>query len=345
MKSMQLTGIRQMEMREEAEPTLERSGDVLLAVGCVGVCGSDVHYYTTGRIGSQVVQYPFPVGHEFAGTVIKTGADVTALRVGDRVAVDPAMWCGTCDQCRAGRFHTCRNLRFLGCPGQAHGCLAQRVVMPAASCCRIADSMTLEQAALAEPLSIGLYAAELASLPDSASVGILGCGPIGLSVLLAVLAQGPFRIYATDTLDVRLDHALRQGARWAGNPDRMDVVREIQEREPLLLDVVFECCGQQDALDQALAILKPGGRLMLVGIPEVDRVSFSIDLLRRKEICIQNVRRQNECVQPTLDMMRQGRISADFMVTHRFPLERAKEAFDLVAEYDDGVLKAMIEVG
>jgi threonine dehydrogenase-like Zn-dependent dehydrogenase len=123
------------------------------------------------------------------------------------------------------------------------------------------------------------------------------------------------------------------------------VVAEIQKREPLLLDAVFECCGQQEALDQAVRLLQPGGKLMLVGIPEVDRVSFEIDLLRRREIRIQNVRRQNECVPETLEMVQTGRIAPDFMVTHRFPFERTPEAFDLVSAYADGVVKAMIMLG
>ena len=110
------------------------------------------------------------------------------------------------------------------------------------------------------------------------------------------------------------------------------------------LDVVFECCGEQSALDQAVALLKPGGKLMLIGIPSVDRVSFAIDSLRRKELCLQNVRRQNDCTKATLDMVAGGELRVDFMATHRFPFARTPEAFDLVANYRDGVVKAMIEM-
>ena len=344
MKAAVLTGIRQMELRDVADPRIENDTDVLLKVGSIGVCGSDVHYYTTGRIGSQVVKYPFCVGHEFAATVVETGRQVKGLKPGDKVAVEPAMSCGTCDQCKVDRRHTCRNLHFLGCPGQAEGCLSEYIVMPAACCYRVEIDTTLERAAIVEPLSIGLYAVKTSVPMEGARVAILGAGPIGLSVLLAARLGKAGTIYVTDKIDARLQAAGRAGAMWTGNPEKLDVVAEIAKRESLLLDVVFECCGQQEALDQAVNLLKPGGRLMLVGIPEVDRVSFAINTLRRRELCIQNVRRQNACVQPALDLIENGTINVDFMITHRFPLDQAKAAFDLVADYRDGVVKAMINL-
>jgi L-iditol 2-dehydrogenase len=344
MKTVVLTGIRQMEMREAPKPEIGKDTDVLLKVESVGVCGSDVHYYVSGRIGGQVVSYPFRVGHEFAATVTAVGRKVKRVKVGDRVAVEPAMSCGKCDQCRSGRRHTCRKLRFLGCPGQAEGCLAEYVVMPQECCYPVKKKTTFDQAALAEPLSIGIYAVRLAAPLKIERMAILGSGCIGLSVLLAARNQGIKKIYVTDRIDVRLAAARKAGATWTGNPYGEDVVSAISEREPLLLDAVFECCGQQEALDQAVRMLKPGGKLLIVGIPETERISFPIDTIRHREICIQNVRRQNECVQPAVDLIEGGKIKVDFMVTHRFPLERAKEAFELVANYRDGVVKAMINL-
>jgi L-iditol 2-dehydrogenase len=344
MKAVVLTGIRKMELCDIPAPKIEKDTDVLLKVGSIGVCGSDVHYYTTGRIGSQVVKYPYRVGHEFAATVAEVGRRVKGLKPGARVAVEPAMSCGKCDQCRAHRRHTCRVLRFLGCPGQAEGCLGEYIVMPAECCYRIKIETSLEQAAIAEPLSIGVYAVERSVNMKGARIGILGAGPIGLSILLAAGTKQVGRAFVTDKIDARLEAAQRAGASWTGNPTKQDMVVEITKQEPQLLDAVFECCGQQEALDQAVALLKPGGKLMLVGIPEVDRVSFAIDLLRRREICIQNVRRQNECMQPALDLIEKGKVNVDFMITHRFSLEQAKDAFDLVADYRDGVVKAMINL-
>jgi L-iditol 2-dehydrogenase len=341
---MMLTGIRKMELNDAPTPAIVHDTDVLLRMTRVGVCGSDVHYYTEGKIGSQVVQFPFTVGHEGAGIVERVGAAVTRVKAGDRIAIEPAMPCGQCDQCRVGRPHTCRKLRFLGCPKQAEGCLSEYLVMPEACCLPIPDAMSFDQAAISEPLAIGVYAVKRSIPMAGATIGILGAGPIGLSVLLPARAQGASRIFITDKIDARLALARRAGADWAGNPDTGDVVADIAAREPAQLDVVFECCGKQEALDQAIELLKPGGKLMLVGIPPtLERVSFLIDKLRRKEICIQNVRRQNHCVQPALDMIARGDFNVDVMVTHRFPFARTKEAFDLVAGYQDGVVKAMID--
>ncbi|MCX7003212.1 MAG: alcohol dehydrogenase catalytic domain-containing protein [bacterium] len=342
MQVIKLTGIRAMQMLSVPEPALARDRDVLVRMRAVGVCGSDIHYYTSGRIGRQMVQYPFAVGHECAGEIVRVGAAVTRLKPGDRVAVDPAMPCGVCDQCRAGRPHTCRALRFLGCPGQAEGCLAEYLVLPEQCCFSIKDTMTFDQAAASEPLAIGVYAVSMSMPVRGARIGILGFGPIGMSVLLAAMAHGADKIYGSDKLDERLAIARAAGATWAGNPQRRDIVADVQRQEPALLDTVFECCGDQAALDQALLLLKPGGTLMLVGIPEVDRVSFSIDELRHREIRIQNVRRQNDCVQRALDLIDQRQINIDAMVTHHYPFARTQEAFDTVAAYRDGVMKAII---
>ncbi|MFW6371879.1 MAG: zinc-dependent alcohol dehydrogenase, partial [Bacteroidota bacterium] len=337
MKAMMLTGIRKMEMKEIPEPMVVHDNDVKIKLSTIGVCGSDVHYYTTGKIGSQIVQYPFPVGHEAAGIVAETGASVTNVKPGDRIAIDPAMPCWECDQCLAGRPHTCRNLRFLGCPAQAEGCLKEYIVMPDTSCFPIDDRLTLDDAAISEPLSIGVYAVNQSVSMKDAKIGILGFGPIGMSVLLPALARGASRIYVTDKIEDRLALAKKTGATWTGNPDKQDIVKDITGIEPGMLDVVFEACGQQDAVDQAVDLLKPGGKLMIIGIPEFDRWSFSVDKLRHKEITITNVRRQNESVDEALEMIASGEVDIKPMITHRFSFEQTKEAFDLVSNYQDGV--------
>jgi len=343
MKSMKLTGIRQMELMEVPKPNLVNDNDVLIRMKTVGVCGSDVHYYVSGKIGNQIVQYPFAVGHEGAGIVEKVGSKVTMVKPGDRIAIEPAMNCGECDQCKAGRPHTCRKLKFLGCPGQAEGCLSEYIVMPEHCCLQIRENMTFDQAAISEPLAIGVYAVKQSIPMSGAKIGILGAGPIGESVLLPAIASGASKVYVTDKIDARLTLAKQNGAFWTGNPDKIDVVAAIKMEEPLLLDVVFECCGKQEAFDQAIEILKPGGKLMVIGIPEFSRWSFSVDEARHKEICIQSVRRQNHSTEVALEMINEGIVNVDNWATHRFQLNNAKTAFDLVADYKDGVLKAMID--
>ena len=215
--------------------------------------------------------------------------------------------------------------------------------MPEANCYRIPDTMTLDQAATVEPLSIGVYAVSLSIPMPGSTVGILGAGPIGLSVLLPARAQGASRIYMTDKIDARVQMALRAGADWAGNPDTEDVVEAITRQEPELLDAVFECSGDQAAMDQAIQLLKPGGMLLLIGIPGAqNRVSFDINLLRRKEIRIQNVRRQNQCVQRAIDLITAEAVNVDVMITHHLPFTQAQEGFDMVADYREGVVKAIL---
>jgi L-iditol 2-dehydrogenase len=343
MKSMVLTGLGAMKMVEVPDPVLVNDDDVLIKMDRVGVCGSDIHYYATGKIGIQVVKYPFPVGHEGGGTVVKVGPAVTRVKPGDQIAIEPAMPCWKCDQCLAGRPHTCRKLRFLGCPGQADGCLSELLVMPETSCFPLHPGMNLDDAALSEPLAIGVYAVRQSVPMAGSSVGILGFGPIGMSVLLPAQAQGAGSIYVTDKVPERLAMARNFGAHYAGHPDQENVVDEISRRVPPLLDVVFECCGQQEAVDQAIDLLKPGGKLMIIGIPGFSRWSLPVDKCRHKEITITNVRRQNHALQPTLDMMHDKVIDASGMITHRFSFDQTPEAFELVHQYADGVMKAMIE--
>ena len=343
MKAMALTGIRRLEPLEVPDPRITRDTDVLVRIRAVGICGSDLHYFKEGRIGDQVIEFPYTVGHECAGVVEEVGRGVTALERGDRVAIDPAMPCWHCDQCRDGRHHTCRALRFLGCPGQAAGCLSERLILPETSCFPIPESTTFERAVISEPLAIGIYGARKSIPIEGKRIGILGAGPIGLSVLLPARFQGAEKVYVTDRIAERLALARKAGAAWTGNPEEEDVVQAVRAREPLLLDAVFECCGRQEAIDQAIEMLKPGGKLMIIGIPEVSRLSFAVDTMRHKEICIYNVRRQAHCVQPTLDMVDRGEMNVDIMITHHFPFEKTREAFDLVDGYRDGVVKAMIE--
>lgn len=343
MKAMRLTGIRQMEMMEIPEPVISGPKEVKIKLRVLGICGSDIHYYISGRIGSQVVEYPFAVGHECAGIVVETGPAVKNVRPGDLIAVEPAMPCWECDQCLSGRHHTCRNLKFLGCPGQAEGSLMEYIVMPEESCFPLPPKLNADHGAISEPLAIGVYSVRKAGEIKGLSAGILGFGPIGMSVLLAAKAGNIGQVFITDKIDERLMIAEKEGVSGIFNPLGRNITSEINNALPGGLDIVFECCGQQEAIDQALEILKPGGKLIVVGIPEFEKWSVDADKSRRKEISFQFIRRQVDCVQPCIDMMESGQIRIERMVTHRFPFSRTKEAFDLVAGYGDGVMKAMID--
>ena len=345
MKAQMLTALRRIELKEIPRPRVQGPTDVLLKIKYVGVCGSDVHYYETGRIGSQVVEYPYQVGHECSAVVVEVGSAVTSLAAGQAVVVEPAVSCHMCDQCRAGRPHTCRKLKFLGCPGQLPGCLSEYLVMPAECCFPIDGKITLQQGVLCEPFAIGVYAVQQSAVGMSMKVGVLGAGPIGLSCLAAAKAEGVQTAYVTEIIPERMAIAQQAGADWVGSPRTEDVVGAVMQREPEGLDIVYECAGQQETLDQAVEMLKPGGKLMIIGIPREDRVSFCPDLIRRKEITLINVRRQNHCTQKAIDLVAQKKVDLDFMITHTFDFEQTAEAFEVVAGYRDGVVKALIKVG
>ena len=221
--------------------------------------------------------------------------------------------------------------------------MCEYIVMPDDCCFPIGDRITFAQGVLCEPLAIGVYAVKQADLPENAEIAILGAGPIGLSCLVSARAENANACYVTEKIDERIKIAEENGATWVGNPNKEDIVKEILNRQPAGMDVVFECAGQQETIDEAVELLKPGGKLMLIGIPRTERISLMIHKIRRKEITLINVRRQNKCTQTCIDLIASGKISVDFMITHRFKLEQTKDAFDMVAEYRDGVVKALIE--
>jgi L-iditol 2-dehydrogenase len=343
MKAAFLTGVRSLEVREVAAPRVTRDDDVLVRSRAVGVCGSDLHYYLSASVGSDRVSYPFIPGHECAGIVEEVGRDVVRVKPGDAVVIEPAVSCGTCDQCRTGRPHTCRKLLFLGHYGELTGGMAEFVLAPERNCVPLPAKMRVVQGTLAEPLSIALYAAGLAGSVRGKTSAVLGAGPIGLCVAMVLKADGTGALFMTEKVEARVQAARTAGADWAGNPEREDVVAEILGRESLGLDIVVECCGDQAALDQAVALLKPGGTLVVVGISLEPRVSFDSGKLRRKEIRVQSVRRQNKCLERAVGMIHAGRVKVDFLATHFFKLGEAREAYETAAARRDGVIKAIVE--
>ncbi len=340
MKTVKITGIQQVEVVNASSEQTLKANEVKVAVKTVGVCGSDIHYYKEGNIGSQIVDFPWGVGHEGAGQIVEVGAQVTTLKSGDRVAIEPNMYCGECSECRKGRQHTCLNQRFLGCPGQVEGCMVEYINLPSYCCEKVPENISFQLAAFAEPLSIGLYAFKLSEMSQQENnIAILGSGPIGLSVLASCLKNKQTKLAVTDLLGYRIEFAKAVGAKLACHPTEEDQIMDFVD---VGYDIVFECCGKQEALDQALRILKPGGKLVFVGIPETQSLSYNMDLMRRKEICVQNVRRQNNCFTEAIQMIAEDPGYFEQMITHNYSVNEADEAFKCVAEYSNNVIKAMV---
>src|SRR4030043_258215 len=224
MKAAVLTALNKMERWDVEQPKIQKDTDVLLKVEKVGICGSGVHSYETGRVGSQVVEYPYIIGHECSATVQAVGNSVTRVKVGDEVSVGPAVSCYNCVQCKMGRENTCYNLRFLGTPGQGGGCLCEYIVMSQECCYPTKGALTFEQAVLCEPLSIAAYSVERARVPKNANIAILGAGPIGLCTFVSAKAKDINTCYMTEKIPERVDTAKKAGATWVGNPDKQDIV-------------------------------------------------------------------------------------------------------------------------
>lgn len=357
MKAAKLIEPRKIALFEDNQPSLKSAKEVLLRIVQVGICGSDLHYFRHGAIGDQVVEFPFTIGHEGVAIVEEVGKGTKRLRTGDKVVFNPAISCGQCDQCLEGRPHTCRQLKFLGCPGQLEGCLQEFIVMPEENCFLIPEDL-FPLAVLVEPLAIALYGAQRAGQIKQKSVIILGCGPIGLGLLLHCHLSGAKTIAATDKVPARLEAARRFGAHWVGHPDQQDVIKELTDflfsnfRRPFgelssqasQFDLAFDCCGDQQALNQALSLLKPGGKLIIIGIPETNQISFDPHLLRRKEITIDHVRRQNNFFPQAIEFLQENKERLASLITHHFSLEEVQKAFELTANYEDGVIKTVVEI-
>jgi len=309
-----------------------------------GVCGSDIHSYKDGRIGCIEVTFPMIIGHECSAVVEKVGKAVKKVKPGDRVAVEPAVTCGECEACLIGRQNLCKDVRFLSLPGDLEGCLKEHMVMPEANIFRLPDELSFEDGVMLEPLSVCAHAVNLSGIKPGDSIAVLGSGPIGLLTMEVANASGAALSFATDIVKERVEMASRLGATYSFNPNETDVVREILgATDGRGVDLAFECAGEQDTINQGLEILRPGGKFVLIGIPGgAPQYLFDTDILRRKELTFGYVRRQVHHVERAIRLVEAGRIDVRTPVTHRFPLEKTNDAYELVSTYKDGVVKAII---
>lgn len=340
MKAAVLTAPRTLRIEDRPMPC-PKPGEVRIRVAAVGVCGSDVHYYQHGKIGTQTVQYPTLLGHEPSGIVEAVGEGV-GMAVGTRVAVEPAVPCGHCPQCLEGRSNICPHVRFLGTP-PIDGILAEYHCMPAHACIPIPDSMSLIEAALLEPFGVGAHAVALAGLRVGDTAAIFGAGPIGLVTLLAARAAGARAVYMTDLVPERLAMATRLGAKGVFPAHEGDPVAWLRaQTDGHGVDVAFEAAGVPETVWQACLGARIGGQAVLIGIPQEETGAIPMHECRRRELCIRHVRRSNREADRCLSMVTDGRIPLAPLATHTFGLEEVEAAFDLVQGYKDGVIRAMI---
>ena len=306
---------------------------MLLRVTATGICGSDLHSYQDGRIGDTVLKGPLILGHEFAGIVEAVGTNEMEgngrpLRRGSRVAVDPAQPCHRCDLCEQGHPNLCRRMHFCGLFPDS-GSLCEFMHVPARGCFPVPDTIDDEAAALLEPLGIALHAVNLAKVRTGDRVAILGAGPIGLLLIQTVKLAGASKIFVSEPHAWRRALAVKFGA--------------IPLQKNTEVNVAVEAAWGGDAIDQAVELVRPGGRVVLVGIPSEDRCAFRHSTARRKGLTVVFSRRMKHTYPRAIQLVEQGRVDVRSFVTHRFPLEDAAEAFRLNAAYKDNVVKVMIE--
>lgn len=344
MQVSKLYGVRDVRIEEAPipEPGPE---EVLLKIASVGTCGSDVHYYLEGGIGDAVVTDPITMGHEFSAWIAGFGADVEGLEVGQLVAVEPAIPCGVCEYCQHGHPNICPNVRFCGTP-PIDGVFAEYAVMPAENCFVLPEGFTPDEGALLEPLGIGIHTVDLAHLKAGQTVAVLGAGPVGLLTAAMTRVAGASEVYMTEPLPFRRDFALEYCADAVYNPDEEDVVAAIMDAtNGRGVDVAFEAAGARETPDQAARVARPGGKVVVVGIPSDDQMLMTASQVRRKGLTIKLVRRMKHTYPRAIRMVQYGMIDIAALATHHFSLAQIEEAFELVAGYKDGVLRAMIRVG
>jgi len=321
------------------------AGEVLVRVEAVGICGSDVHYYAHGKIGSAIVTDPLVLGHEPAGTVVELGEGVSSPVPGTRVAVEPGWPCGDCEFCRMGRYNVCRNVRFLGMPPDSPGAYAEYIVAPAEFVFPIPDEMSDEHGSMIEPLAVGLHAVELAGMWPGQTAAVLGEGSIGLFTTACAKVVGALTVYGTDLLDYRLDAARDLGAELAINAGNDDPVSAIMDAtDGRGVDVVFEAAGAPDTPQQAIEIAKPGGVVVMIGICAEQPVRTDVTNARHKELVIKHSRRFCHDFPRAIALASSGAVDMGRIATHRFALDDLGEAFEIVKNYRDGVIKATVEI-
>lgn len=346
MLAARLHGPGDLRVEPVPRPGPPSPGNVLLRVLCTGICGSDLHSYADGRIGDTRVESPLILGHEFSAVVERAGRGATAgdgtpLEVGTRVAVDPARPCGHCELCTEGHPNLCPSVAF--CGNHPHGgSLCERLVMPASVCFPVPPALDDESAALLEPLGVALHALDLARPGVARSVAILGAGPIGLLLLQLARLAGASPVFVTDRLPWRLELA----ARWGGIPircDQEDAARRLgRETRGRGVDVVIEAAWAGEAVAQAADLARPGGRVVLVGIPGDDRLEMRHSTARRKGLTVLFSRRMKHVYPRALRLAAEDRVDLKGLVSHRFSLRQAVEAFRLNAAYRDSVVKVIV---
>ncbi|WP_028550749.1 NAD(P)-dependent alcohol dehydrogenase [Paenibacillus sp. UNC451MF] len=316
--------------------------EALVKIYCIGVCGSDLHYYEHGKIGRYVVDRPIILGHELAGEVIQVGDQVTNVTVGDRVAVEPGVTCGHCSYCKSGRYNLCSEVVFMATP-PVDGAWAEYAVIRSDFLFKLPEGMSYEEGALLEPLSVGFHAMRRGRVGPADRVLILGLGPIGLLGIQAAKLFGVTEIIASDVVPFRREMAFKLGATAAINP----LEGKMSEQISLLtvghgIDVIIESSGSSSAISDTIGLVNRGGRIVYIGLPTVEKVPMDINLLIDSELDVFGVFRYANTYPAAIQALKRSEIDLRHSITHKFALDDIQEAIDVARNEKDKSIKIMI---
>jgi L-iditol 2-dehydrogenase len=340
-RAVYLTALQQMEFRDIPVPEI-KDDEVLVKMEAVGICGSDIHYYSHGRIGDFIVNFPFILGHECAGTVVKTGPAVRNLVAGDRVALEPGIPCGHCEFCLGGRYNLCPDVQFLATP-PFDGCLMNYIAYKSAFAFKLPPHVSAVEGALIEPLAIGINAALTGGVKLSDSVVIFGSGCIGLVSLLAAKAAGAAQVIVVDILDNRLATAARLGADLTVNARREDAVAIIKEQTMGRgANVVIDCAGTNTTLTQTVLVAKAGGTIVWVGLAADQINGLQLVPISTKELTITSIFRYKNLYPTTIKAVAEGMIDIRGIISDTYKFSDTPRAYAETLANSQNIVKSVI---
>ncbi|WP_209123965.1 NAD(P)-dependent alcohol dehydrogenase [Alkalihalobacillus sp. BA299] len=332
-------GIIEIQEKDIPKPS---PNEVLIKVKSVGLCGSDVHYYEHGRIGSFIVEKPIILGHESAGEVVEIGSNVKNLSVGQRVTVEPGVTCGVCEYCKSGKYNLCPEVEFLATPPY-DGAFCEYIAIRSDFVYPIPDQMTFDEAAMAEPISVGIHAVRRGRLQPGETVVIMGMGPIGILTAAVAKAAGASKIIGVDLEESRLEVSKKMGVTHTVNLKQDNLLEKIN----LLtngkgVDLALETAGNANALKSALSAVKRGGRVVIVGMPPEDVATLNISNIVGGEIDIYGVFRYSNTYQTAINMIENSELDLKNIMTHYYSLDEMEEAFEKAITDKTNAIKIMV---
>jgi D-xylulose reductase len=338
LEEKQRLSLRDIKVEEPLGPR-----DVRVALRTVGVCGSDIHYYTHGAIGPFVVREPMILGHEAAGVVVETGAAVESLKPGDRVCMEPGIPDPTSRASRLGRYNIDPSVRFWATP-PVHGVLRPTVVHPADFTFKLPDNVSFAEAAMVEPLAVGVHGATKAQVQPGDLAVVIGAGPIGLVTALAALAAGCARVIISDIDEAKLALA-RQLGPIGGVNVRSEKLAEVVrgQTDGWGADVIFECSGNEKAASEVFDLVCPGGRVVLIGMP-LAPISYDVTRAAVKETRVEHVFRYAHAFPRCIAMLASGKIDVRPLITKTFDFKESVAAFEYATKPPPGSVKVQIEM-